>query len=382
MSISKIRMTTQSMSRRGFIRKSVTVGGITLCAAALGAGCSVPRWRHAVRDIRRPPVISNEKRQLFTELVRMGTLASNSHNAQAWTFAIDEEGISIFPDFSRSLPVVDPTYHHLFVSLGCAAENIVQAAPSLGFQPIVNVSDSSGTKHIRIALQKNKATHENMALTIPKRSCSRSTYDGNSVGRLALARLAGAADDDVNIDLLFHPKELTAVSELVIAANTCQVNNAAYREELKSWIRFNKRQAYYTRDGIFAAASGSPTAPPWIARLVFDRAYTAKNENEKLRAQMASTPCVGVFTVKGNTWKDWINVGRVCQRLSLYATAMNIAHAHVNQPIEVSSVRRRLASLLGRSGSYPDLVMRIGYGPSMPRSLRRPVHDVLQSPVT
>ena len=40
--------------------------------------------------------------------------------------------ISILPDVSRRCPAVDHDNHRLFVSLGCSAENLVQAAHANG----------------------------------------------------------------------------------------------------------------------------------------------------------------------------------------------------------------------------------------------------------
>jgi hypothetical protein len=66
---------------------------------------------------------------LGRELVRCATLAPSSHNTQCWKFAIGANGrlITLLPDLARRCPAVDPDDHHLFVSLGCAAENLVQA---------------------------------------------------------------------------------------------------------------------------------------------------------------------------------------------------------------------------------------------------------------
>jgi hypothetical protein len=60
-------------------------------------------------------------------LVRFATLAANSHNTQPWMFSARGNEIAITPDFSRRCPAVDPDDHHLFVSLGCAAENLLSS---------------------------------------------------------------------------------------------------------------------------------------------------------------------------------------------------------------------------------------------------------------
>jgi hypothetical protein len=52
-------------------------------------------------------------------------------------------------------------------------------------------------------------------------------------------------------------------------------------------------------------------------------------------------------------------------------------HAFLNQPVEVASLRPELARLVGLPGRRPDIVMRFGYGPALPYSLRRPVAAVL-----
>ena len=60
-------------------------------------------------------------------------------------------------------------------------------------------------------------------------------------------------------------------------------------------------------------------------------------------------------------------------RFALRATALGLRHAHINQPIEVPAVRREFAQWVGVGRARPDLVVRFGYAPAMPMSLRRRV---------
>src|SRR5579859_6334017 len=73
-------------------------------------------WRHTVDT-------PTDKTALLRDLVRYATLAPSSHNTQCWKFKLGDDHIAISPDYSRRCPAVDPDDHHLFVSLGCAAEN-------------------------------------------------------------------------------------------------------------------------------------------------------------------------------------------------------------------------------------------------------------------
>jgi hypothetical protein len=70
--------------------------------------------------------MNNEHTAQLKELIRYATLAPSSHNTQCWKFRLEDHAISIMPDLSRRCPVVDPDGHHLYVSLGCAAENLIE----------------------------------------------------------------------------------------------------------------------------------------------------------------------------------------------------------------------------------------------------------------
>jgi len=72
-------------------------------------------------------------------------------------------------------------------------------------------------------------------------------------------------------------------------------------------------------------------------------------------------------------------VGRCFQRFALQATVLGIRTAHINQPVEVAALRSKFASAMGIGNRRPDLVVRFGHGPLMPRSRRRPVDDVIIS---
>ena len=92
---------------------------------------------------------------------------------------------------------------------------------------------------------------------------------------------------------------------------------------------------------------------------------------------MRSSAGIAVFVGATADKAGWIEVGRAYQRFALQATALGIRNAHLNQPVEVPSLRPQLANLLGLPGQRPDLVIRFGRGPTLPPSLRRPVQSVL-----
>jgi len=53
-----------------------------------------------------------------------------------------------------------------------------------------------------------------------------------------------------------------------------------------------------------------------------------------------------------------------------------VSVSFLNQPIEVRELRPQVVDILGRKG-YPQLVLRMGYGPVVNPTPRRPVREVL-----
>jgi hypothetical protein len=74
---------------------------------------------------------------------------------------------------------------------------------------------------------------------------------------------------------------------------------------------------------------------------------------------------------------SWVRVGQVYERLALQMTVLDIKSSFLNQPIETTSLRSQFQNALGLGASLPQLLLRFGYAYDMPRSLRRPVSDVL-----
>ena len=213
---------------------------------------------------------------------------------------------------------------------------------------------------------------------IPLRQCTRSEYDGKPISGEELRLLeTAAAGHGVQLLLLTEKTAMERVLEFVVQGNTAQMNDRAFVEELKAWIRFNGREAARLGDGLYSASSGNPSVPTWLGRLMFGLFFTPTSENDKVARQVRSSAGIAVFVGATADKAGWIDVGRAYERFALQATALGIRNAHLNQPVEVPSLRPQLAHLLGLPGQRPDLVIRFGRGPTMPPSLRRPVQSVL-----
>jgi Nitroreductase family len=361
-------------------RRQILIGGGALAVAGTVGGYfwSVRDGGYQRASAALRQGLGRNRSDDFANLVRHAVAAANGHNTQPWKFREAANQILIQPDFVRRTPVVDPDDHHLFSSLGCAAENLMVAARAAGrstdyaFQPGQQdaISISFGT-----AVGEGDAA---LFGAIPKRQSTRSIYTGQPVQDAHLKLLASAASvPGCTMVLITEKPRMDAILDLVVAANDRQVRDPAFVAELSEWIRFNGTEAVRKGDGLYGASSGNPSLPGWLGPSMFKAVFTPENERQKCIDQIWSSAGFAIFVAAKNDPEHWALAGRSCQRFSLMATALGIKTAYLNQPVEVPDFRPRLAGLLDMPGLRPNLLLRFGYADPMPYSLRRPLSDVI-----
>ena len=72
--------------------------------------------------------------ETLLKILKYAVKAPSGHNTQPWIFKTGNDSITVLPDFTRALPVVDPDNHALYISLGCALENLIIAANEFDFK--------------------------------------------------------------------------------------------------------------------------------------------------------------------------------------------------------------------------------------------------------
>jgi nitroreductase len=321
----------------------------------------------------RAPATAGEAAQRV--LVRHGAMAANGHNAQPWRFALLDGAIEVRPDRTRRTPVVDPDDHHLHASLGCAVENMVQAAPALGLHATPSVAEEG---HARLLLDRAAVIEGPLSAAIPRRQSTRTEYDGAPLPTSELRALEAAGrGDGVEVVLVTDDVRRETLLDLVVAGNASQMRDPAFVAELLAWVRFSPAEAVARRDGLFAGSSGNPAVPAPLGRLLFPHVFTLAAETDRHVRQMRSSAGLAIFVAERNAPTGWLQAGRCAQRFCLQATALGIRTAWMNQPVEVPGLRAALAAWIGAGPRRPNLVLRFGRGPELTPSLRRPVAEIL-----
>lgn len=338
---------------------------------------SADQYDNMASDIRQPGAERAGGILDVRELIRHATLAASSHSTQPWKFCIRRGSIVIQPDFSRRCPVVDPDDSHLFKSLGCATENLVHAAAAQGLA--ADVQFDSGEGHVIVNLNRAaSARATDLYRAIIQRQCVKTAYDGRPLGVPELDKLEKAGEgQNVRTIMLLSASQRETVIDYVARGNVSQLSDRAFRDELVSWIRFNPVEAMRTGDGLSGRVSGRPALPRWLAKRILGMVLTPKGQADTDAANIRSSAGVAVFVSSRADTAGWVEVGRAYERFALQATALDIRSAFINQPIVVRQVRTQFESWLNLNGEQAQLMVRFGYGPTAPFSLRRPIDDVI-----
>lgn len=115
----------------------------------------------------------------YLHILEQAGKAPSGHNTQPWRFAVSNGQITLRPDFRATLPVVDPDNRELYISLGCALENLCLAAGTRGYRTRITQTDQHG---ITIVLEAaTDAVQNPLTGAITQRRTNRATYDGRRI---------------------------------------------------------------------------------------------------------------------------------------------------------------------------------------------------------
>jgi hypothetical protein len=371
-------MTQENSSQKLSRRDVLKLIGVSAVAITVGAVLDTTRpWRNYSSEtawLARPFDLQAQGEDMLQEILRYATLAPSGHNTQPWKFAASPGHIRISPDLERALPVVDPDHRELWISLGCALENLLLAARACGYAPQVTYPDTAAW--IDIALQPGNPSQDELFAAIPQRQNTRCEYDGQALTASEWTQLrALPLEQGIRLHY-FDQTGLSTLADLVNQGNLSQYADTAFLRELVFWLRFNKKEALSAQDGLFSRCSGNPEVPHWLGKLFVMSTQPGQQVAADAQKLLSSSGAV-ILTSSDDSPSAWVRTGQVYERLALRLTSLNLRSSFLNQPIEVAQVRGQVQKSL-EGTAMPQLLLRFGHAAPMPRSLRRPVAAVLQ----
>ncbi len=300
-------------------------------------------------------------------LLNYAQLAPSSHNSQPWHFSVQGSEIHLYPDLKRWLQVADPERRELYISLGCALENLLVAAEhfQLGYQ-VSFFSDRDGTEHfasVTFAEDRPISNVRDAALfqAIQQRRTNRERFLPRLVPKEELLQIKAARlERDLHLQFIANIDQKRQLASMVKHADKTLFANAAYRSELARTLG----------EGAFG------NTWPWsrLAKFMVRHFNLGKRIGKQNAQHLISAPVLVVLSSHHDDAIEQIKIGQLYERIALTCTKLGLSVQPLSQILEIPAQRQQLAGLLPDSGLLPQHFFRLGYTNRSPASTpRRPV---------
>jgi nitroreductase len=314
-------------------------------------------------------------------ILNYALLAPSSHNTQPWRFRIlpGGAGVELWADRTRALPVADPDSRELFISCGAALLNLRLALDNFALPCHTALFPDSDEPDLiaRLTLAGASTQHDGDRLlfqNIVWRHTSRAAFQDWTIPLHVLDHCQAQAElERASLHFIPAGAPRDELASLVSEASLIQAADPLFRRELAAWVRPNWGAS---EDGIPAWALGvrgriSSSITPWFLREFNWGAHAAKADARKAR----EAPVLAVLATETDSPEAWVSAGQALERVLLRASAEGIRASYLNQPLQVASLRPRVAPLIG--GGAPQMIFRLGYAFHAKPTPRRPLDCVL-----
>ena len=386
------------MSRRNFLKGAIAAGVLLSTGGVIhaynqgafstGRGPAYEPWHNWMEE--------EEGTKPLLRLVKAAVLAANAHNTQPWLYRINELGIDVYADISRNIGTMDPLFREMYISLGCAIENLIIAAKANGYDAKVTLIPGK-FDHIHvanIALTQRSQTRPELYEAIGHRHTNRAAYDRNKKVEAAVLReLERLGDDLADVKAIWFVDSLRReeLGQLIVRATEAIVGDQVQASDSHKWYRHDWDEIQRHKDGTTLDATGNSAPIRFIGKLLPVSERSANNYWLKMtkETQVATAPAFGMILVRNQADRvQLMQAGRLWQRMHLWSTAHGLAMQPLNQPHERRDRERQLgidpkfgraiAKLVEEPGFEGVFTFRAGYPVSIGLlSPRRPAAEVL-----
>ncbi|MBN1633383.1 MAG: hypothetical protein JW917_04375 [Ignavibacteria bacterium] len=307
-------------------------------------------------------------------------LAPSGHNTQPWLFKITKNGIKLFADRTRALPVIDPDDRQLTISCGAALANFTIAANYFGFSARINICpyDEKYDLLAEVILAENFVlTDEIRKLfeSITKRRTNRKPFENKTIDGQILQKFETiAGEDKIRLNIIKENRLRELAVNIIEEGDRIQSHDKSFCRELAKWVHPVRKKS---KDGIPIYSFGvgdlfSQTGPFYLSNIDWGNIQAARDRN-----LIEGSPVLGIIESRTDTPEDWMNAGMALEKILLFATSENLSASYLNQPLEIPLLKEKLVNTLKLKG-FPQQILRMGYGKDIKPTPRRNVDEVIK----
>lgn len=345
-------------------------GGTILAAGAAGGGFLATRTpSKALAPWASAGGYAEPRRRALAHAI----LAPNPHNLQPWMVELrGESQAAIWRDPTRALPETDPFDRQIVIGLGCFLEQMTVAATETGHAVDLELFPEGEDGPVALATFAPGAARDPLAGAILDRRSCKEPFQDQALPANVVAALAPYGS------IVTDPDRVAELRTLTKEAWHIEYETPRTFKESVDVMRFGKREIEANPDGIDLGGPFLETlmlAGVMNRDAMFDQESSVAQQGVTLYDEMlTATPAYVVITTAANTRVDQIGAGRAWLRLNLATTALGLALHPVSQALqeypEMASPYARVHEIFAPDGGTVQMLGRLGYGPTTPRTPR------------
>lgn len=303
--------------------------------------------------------------------------APSVHNTQPWTWRVSDTRVDLFADFSRQLVYADPQRRDLVISCGAALHHFEVAAKAMGWSTRVrrtpDPSEPRFIASVRLFPGTVPPDAQETLEAIANRRTDRRRLTSWPVPAERLNALSSTGNQwGVQVLPVRDEAVKAQLDRLTMRADELQRLDPDYISELNAWTTYWSNTGVPVTHVPRAADVGSPDA-------LHRRFPSGVLDDPVLDAEPSSDGMLLITTSSDDTVSR-IRAGEALSAMWLEATRDNLSVVPLSQALEVHETRRTLQNDVLDDLSYAQLIVRVGWLPSVRQPLtptpRRDVEDV------
>jgi len=287
-------------------------------------------------------------------LLRYAILAPSAKNSQPWYFAVRQNRVHLLADRRRRQLIQDPGQRELYISLGCALENLLVAAEHFGFRHGVSYFPEPRDEELVATVTfapdgvASFARAGGLLSAIVQRHNDNSVFRAAEIPESVRTRLiACCIEPELRVHLTDDRHFRRWIDALTIEADRTEFANPAFRRELSYWIG----QGVFGSSRLMAGLEGM-----FVSHL--DLGEPVSRQDHEL---VQSASLLGLISSEGDSHLLHVRTGQLFERLWLTATSLGVSIHPMSQTMRHPELRAAVGELLPSAGWVPQHLFRLGF---------------------
>ena len=308
-------------------------------------------------------------------MLNFAILAPSSHNTEPWKFKINKNELEISADFSKYLPESDKDKRMIYVSLGCAAANILISAGYFGLGCEIIYSAENGVKIIFAENAACANVEANLFKEIKNRRTNRNFYKKENIPEKYLSEFKNYNNHlEINVDFVLDKNLKAEIAEIMGQGMKKIMSQKPFRRELADWLRTNLTLKH---DGMPGNGHKMNLFTSILAPHILRNIDVSEVEKQKAVKRVLNFPALGIISSKEDNAINFIYAGEVFEKITLAVKLCEMDTAIMVAIIEDAESRMKLQKILNIS-YLPQMFFGFGYAEKpAPKSPRRKLKKFL-----